>query len=150
VSFIKRLLFGKEKMSTEEPKELKEPEKIVETTPRDDSILLENMPICLRCKKIMVLNGRGVQNSRMNTPVEYTVMFCSRCGTTAVTVARVGLSRFTINDNSKPKLAFDVYWGHPIERRETNARLAILEAEMKRDEQKEIVKEEEINYLEMN
>jgi len=65
--------------------------------------------VCLDCHRVMVLNGKGANVSQMNTPVEYLLLFCAKCGKIAVMIAHAKFDRS--KPDEKPVLAFTTFWG---------------------------------------
>lgn len=106
------------------------------------NIPINEHPVCLKCHRTLVYNGRGAQKSQAGLQVEYLLFFCSKCGTTALTLTHVKIDR---NDPKvKPTLGTMVFWGHPVERREVNGRLRKLEENLKRYD---ALKEEQLSLL---
>jgi len=121
------------------------PPKVGQTAgPVDDTTLRNDLPECLACHRTMVLNGKGVHVSQMNTPVEYLMLFCAKCGKVAIMIAHAKFNR--AKPSEKPVLAFTTFWGHPVERRETNTRLRELANNLdKFDKVRALAEEDKIN-----
>ena len=103
--------------------------------PKDDTVIHNEMPMCMRCGKPMSLNGYGTHHSQAGTPVEYSTMFCIFCSEVAIAIARTKVDRASPYKPGKPSLAYDVYWSHPVSRKETNERLAKLAEDMDKYEE---------------